>query len=112
MDQAVDGDDPQHHPVAERLATPWDLDGLAVGWVSAGRVLGPCQRDPAVAAQAPQPANRAVLASVQFVLRPQLGGVGADQGMARPAAGDQLPVDLAAGARLRVSTGGALHLQS
>src|SRR5438270_4132604 len=60
VDYSVDRDHPQHHSVAERLPTPGDLDRLALWRISASRMLGRSQRDPAVAAQAAQPANRAV----------------------------------------------------
>ena len=89
----VEGDQPQHDPVAQRLAAGRDLDLSALGWVPARRLHRRRERDPAVAAQAPVPAAAVVFAYEYRILVADFSGVGADQDMALPAAHDKLPAD-------------------
>ena len=105
----VDRDQAQHHLVAQRLAAQRHLNLIAFRQLRALGLLGRRQRQPAVAAQAPVPADGAGLTGEQRVLRAKLRSVGSDEHMAAESARDQLPVDLAPGSRLWMRAGRMMH---
>ena len=106
VQRAVDRDQPQDDLVPERLAPKREHDLTAVRDMPASGLRRCPQRDPAVAAKAPMPAQPIVCPCDQGILGPQLRRIGADDLMTPHAADDQLPVELRAEARGLLDTSG------
>jgi hypothetical protein len=93
VEGAVDRDQPQHDPIAERPPPQGQLDLVALGRVAAAAIPIPRKRHPGIAAQAPVPAHALDLAGDDRVPGTKLGSIGADQLVAPDPADQELVVE-------------------